>query len=277
MAHAHEPAPKITIYHATAPTCWWSWGYEATLNRVRHVYGDQVDLQLLYGTVWEDFDEYLKHYELTIDGVNDWAREASQTMGIPIRANYTAKEPRNLQPASHATMAAMRQGREKGERFLRGVLRRFVVEGQDVTRGDVLREAATEAGLDVAAFRKDAADTEARQHDLEHQGGEFPHLPLGFYNLAITDGGDRTVLIDHAFDPKVVEEAIDYLSRGTLRKGRSPHAIAYLRAHGLAPTAELARVTGVSLAVMETRLASIGKEGRVEKVLLAGAGHWRAR
>ena len=277
MEHAHEEPHKITIFHATAPTCWWSWGYEGALNRIRAVYGDQVDLRTFYGTVWEDFDEYLKECELTVEGVNEWAREAAGLMGVPIRANYGPAEPRNLVPVTHATMAALKQGRERGERFVRAVLRRFVVEGQDVTRDDVLAAAATEAGLDLAAFRSDSADAEARTEDVGHQGNGWPHLPIGFYNLAVTDGENRTLLIDHAFDPKILEQAIDYLSGGTLAKRPPPDALAYLGTHGLTPTAELARVTGVPAPEMEGRLAAWEREGRVTRAVLAGAPHWSIR
>jgi len=274
MERAHEEPRKITIYHAAAPTCWWTWGYEGALNRVRAVYGDQVELRTFYGTVWEDLDAYLKENELTADGLEDWAREAVDLMGVPIRTTYAAQEPRNLVPVTHAAMAAMRQGQEKGQRFVRAVLRRFVVEGQDVTREDALAAAAAEAGLDLAAFQRDAADAEARAEDVGHQGSGWPHLPIGFYNLAVTDGANRTLLIDHAFDPQALEEAIDFLSGGTLTKQAPPDALAYLGAHGLAPTAELARVTGVAAPEMEARLASWEKEGRVVRVVLAGAAHW---
>jgi len=276
MGHAHDEEPKITIFHVTAPTCWWSWGYEGTLNRVRAVYGEQVELRTFYGTVWEDFDEYLKENELTVKGVNEWARESVDLMGVPIRANYGPREPRNLLPVTHATMAALRQGRERGERFVRAVLRRFVVEGLDVTRDEVLAAAAREAGLNLAALKKDSADTKARAEEVRHQGAEWPHLPIGFYNLAVTDGENRTVLIDHAFEPKVLEQAIDYLSGGTLAKRAPPDALAYLRAHGLTPTQELARVTGIPGKEMEARLSAWEKEGRVARAVLAGAPHWMA-
>jgi predicted DsbA family dithiol-disulfide isomerase len=275
MEHAHEETRKITIFHATAPTCWWSWGYEGALNRVRLVYGDQVDVRLLYGTVWEDFDEYLKGYELTVDAVNEWAEESADLMGVPIRANYGTNEPRNLVPATYATLAARKQGEKKGERFARALLRRFVVEGRDVTQEDVLLDAAQEAGLDLTSFHRDLADTAARQADRENQGEGFPHLPLGFYALTLTDGGDRTVLLDHAFDPKVVEEAIDYLSRGALRKSDPTDVVAYLREHGLAPTMEIARVFGVPAEEMGTRLAALAREGKTERVDLAGGPHWK--
>lgn len=269
-------ARKVHVYHATAPTCWWSWGYEAVMNRLPLVYGDGVEIHVLHGVVWEDREEYLKHYELTFDSLNEWARESAQLMGVPIRSNYGPEEPKTLLPATHAVLAALKQGRGRGERFNRAILRRAVVEGQDVTREEVLQEAAKEAGLNSARFRRDLADGEVRQHDLDHQSHDFPHLPIGFYNLAVTDGADRTVILDYAFSPSVVEDAIDYLSGGSLRKRTPADPVAHLRRHGPVPLRELSRVFGMTEAQAKSKLAALEKKGQVIAKDLAAGSHWQA-
>ena len=58
MKHDH----KIAVVHATAPTCWWSWGYEPVFNRLELVYGDQIETFVYYGAVYEDIEEYKKEY-----------------------------------------------------------------------------------------------------------------------------------------------------------------------------------------------------------------------
>jgi predicted DsbA family dithiol-disulfide isomerase len=268
-------AATVHLYHATAPTCWWSWGYEAVLNRLSLVYGNRVKVHLLLGCVYEDLDEWMRTYEMTPKGQAEWARESIEIMGVPIRTDYGGDQPKSVMPATVAVLAAKRQGEVKGERFMRAVLRRFCVEGQDVTREDVLREAAKEASLDVDAFFRDYRDTDARRGELEHQGHGFPHVPLGFYSLALTDGGDRTVILDHAFDPAVVEEAIDYLARGQLEKRTPTDVVGYLRRHGPAPLSEIARVTGLREKEAQAKLGKLARERRVETVTLGGHPHWR--
>lgn len=275
MPTKKRPA-QVHVYHATAPTCWWSWGYEAVLNRLALVYGDKVKVHLLLGCVYEDLDEWMRNYEMTLEGQQEWAREAVQIMGVPLRTMYGADEPRNVMPATLAVLAAKRQGEAKGARFMRSVLRRFCVEGQDVTRDSVLEEAAKEAGLKVDAFFRDYRDTEARQEELGHQGHGFPHVPLGFYSIALTDGGDRTVLLDYAFDPAVVEGAIDYLSGTRVPKRGSPDLVSYLRRHGPTPLREIARVAGCTDKEATARLGKLNKAGRVTSVSLTGATHWTA-
>ncbi len=54
MSHGH----RITVVHATAPTCWWSWGYEPVFNRLQLVYGDQINIVIFYAVVYEDIEQY---------------------------------------------------------------------------------------------------------------------------------------------------------------------------------------------------------------------------
>ena len=268
----------MQLFHATAPTCWWSWGYEATLNRVRLVYGDQVEVRLLVGCVYEDFNEYLEHYGITVEDMKPWAEEAAEIMDTPIATEYRREHfPPTLMPVSLAVMAARRQGEDKADRLARATLRRYCVELQDVTRPESLEAAAREAGLDLARFRRDLADAEAREHDMAHQGHGFPHVPLGFYNLALTDGATRTLLLDHAFEPKLVEEGIDFLSGGTLAK-RSPlettSILEYVREKGPTPLIEVARVFDLSRAEAERELKGLESKGDLRVTTLAGAPHW---
>ncbi len=273
---SRKSATQVHIYHATAPTCWWSWGYEAVLNRISLAYGGRVKIHLLLGCVYEDLDEWMRNYEMTVAGQEEWAREAVQIMGVPLRTTYGAGEPKNVMPATLAVLAAKRQGEAKAARFMRALLRRFCVEGQDVTREAVLEEAAKEAKLNVDAFLRAYRDTDARREELTHQGHGFPHVPLGFYSIALTDGGDRTVLLDYAFDPKVVEGAIDYLAGGRLPKQKPSDPVGYLRRHGSAPRSEIARVLGITEREAQKRLERLEKEGRVASVKLAGGPHWSA-
>ena len=267
--------PEVHVYHATAPTCWWSWGYEATMNRLRLVYGDQIEIHLLLGTVYEDLAGYLKEYELTDKSWRKWAEESAQLMQTPIRTEYHSDhEPRNLLPATLAVFAAQKQGHRKGERFQRALLRFSVVEGKDVTQNKTLLAAATEAGLDAAAFRRDWADRKARKDQLRHQGEGFPEVPLGFYNLAVTDGANRTVLLDYAFDPRITEGAIDYLSDGKLTKSNPADVLAYLKENGPTPLIEVARVFAGTKGLAEKRLTELEGKGKVRRTILAGAPHW---
>ena len=106
MSHHHDHDDRVTVVHFTAPTCWWSWGYEPVFNRLKLVYGDQINLLTLYGAVYEDVEEYKKGYELDDAGMVAWAKESKEIMDMPMHLNYRFdRMPKNLLPATLAVMA----------------------------------------------------------------------------------------------------------------------------------------------------------------------------
>jgi len=279
----HEPSDhpahpsKIQVFHSTAPTCFWSWGYEAVFNRLKLVYRDQIDVRVQISCVYDNFEEYLKHYELTFDGMKEWTEEAIGIIGVPLHTHLRREQfPPSQLPASMAAMAAKRQGEAQGARFFRALLRRASVEGHDVTKESAQLEAAKEAGLDLERFRDDLADHDGLVADYQNQGDEFYHMPLGFYNVILTDGENRTVILDYAFDPGIVEETIDFLSRGRLTKRTPKDILGYLRDHGPTPVREIARVFGLTPDEASAKLAAFEKEGRTRVTNLAGGHHWSA-
>lgn len=269
---------KVTIFHATAPTCHWSWGFEPVLNRVKTVYGDQVDVRLLMMHVYDDLDSWIKEYDFKDwSEVLGWFGEIAPQVGLPI--DYArAKDawPKDVLPVSLACFAALRQGAVKGERFFRATLRMATVEARDTTSDAALDEAAREAGLDVARFRGDLEDGDGLMKQYGSQGEGFPHAPLNFYNLVLSDGNGRMVVLDHAFDPKVVEDAIDYLG-GKLAKAKPKDVLGYLAHHGWASQREVERAFALKPPAAKKQLDALVKAGKAEKTKLAGATHWRAQ
>ena len=275
MSYHNDHDERIIVVHFTAPTCWWSWGYEPVFNRLKLVYGDQIRLLTLYGAVYEDVEEYKKEYELDDAGMVAWAKESQQIMGVPMHLNYCFdRMPRNLLPATLAVMAAQRQGHQNGERLYRALLRRSIVEDKDVTNETTILEAVKEAGLDETQFKRDWADEASLKADLEKQGDGAPPVHVGFYNIAVTDRHGRTVYLDQKFEPSVVEEAIDYLSNGQLKKARPTDVLAYLQAHGPTSLVEVERVFKLSSKQALAELERLEKLGKARRLNLSGANFW---
>ena len=135
-------------------------------------------------------------------------------------------------------------------------------------------EAAKEADLDLARFKKDLADQDGLLANYQNQGDEFFHMPLGFYNVILMDEQNRTVILEHAFEPSMVDEALSYLSRGQLTKNTPTDVVGYLRAHGLAPLREIERAFGFSPEEAKRELGKLEKAGKARSIPLAGAQHW---
>lgn len=267
----------IRLWHAAAPTCYWSWGYEGTLHRIRLVYGDQVDIRFVPSVVHTDFEAWLHHNGLTRKTMDAQAAEAGRLMGIPIWTEYSAlKVPNDQTPATRAVVASFRQGHPSGERFMRELLRRNVVEGKDVTRKPTLLSAAKASGLDLARFTSDLQDTEGLDAQAYEMGNGLGHIPLGFYNLILQDDQGRTLLIDYAFDPKPVEEAIEFLTGKRLKKNRPTDPLMFLRVAGPTHEIELSRAFGWPAQRISKTLALAAKRGEAKQVLLAGHPYWMA-
>ena len=274
-AHNHDHDHRLSVVHFTAPTCWWSWGYEPVFNRLQLVYRDQINLLTLYGTVYEDVEEYKKGYELDDVGMVSWAKESQQIMGVPMHANYRFdRMPKNLLPATLAVMAAARQGHEKGHRFYRALLRRNIVEDQDVTNKATILEAVNEASLDEDKFVQDWSDEAGLKAELEKQGDGAPPVHVGFYNIAVTDGHGRTVYLDQKFEPSEAERAIDYLSGGLLKKNKPTDFLAYLKAQGPTSLIEIQRVFNLSQNNAQAELERLEKFGKSKRLTLNGASFW---
>lgn len=267
---------RITVVHATAPGCHWSWGYEAVVNRLRLVYGDQIDLHVRIGCPYDSWPQWLVDYGMGEDEALRWIdEEVGPMMGVALARLQGTAPPPNMMPASLATLAALRQG-EKGWRFQRALVRMYAVEGKDPSADATIDAALRESGLDAARFRADWAKQDELRAEYEEQGAKGPPVHVGFYNFVVWDGGNRRVILDYAFDPEDVEGAIDYLSGGGLTKRAPTDVAAYLREHGLAPLSEVGRVFGLDARGATEALEKLEKAGRVERVTLAGAPHWRA-
>lgn len=275
-------APQITkgkasirLHHVMSPTCWWSWGYYGTLARIRLVYGNQVDINLVTAAVYTDYEHWLEHSGLSPTDYDAWAKKAQTQMGVPIATQYSQRRmPKDVSGPALAVIAALRQGRPLGERFERALLRKFVVEGVDVTPTAALEDAAREAGLDLARFRRDLADRDALLAEMEKANTDLPNVPFGFYNLAVEDERGRLVVLDYAFEPADVESAIEYLSGGKLQKNVPYDPVEYVRAAGPTPAREISRAFAWTAAATDAKLKQLAKSGTLKTIVLGGAEHW---
>jgi hypothetical protein len=239
------------------------------------VYGDQIKVFVFYTAVYEDIEEYKKGYELDDAGMVAWAKESKEIMGVPMHVNYRFdRMPKNMFPATLAVLAAKRQGDEKGHRFYRALLRRSIVEDQDVTQEVVTLDALKEAGLDEARFRQDRTDEASLRADYEAQGEGAPAVHVGFYNIAVTDGQGRTVYLDQKFNPATVESAIDYLADGQLKKSKPTDVFAYIKAQGPTPLVEIERVFDLPPKDAQGELERLEKLGKATRSTLAGDDFW---
>ena len=272
------PDARVHLFHIGTPTCWWTYGYLGVLERVRLVYGQQVAIHTYVGCVYDDKARWLEHEELTDETNREWQVESAELMGVPMAPHVRLDEmPDSLQPVTDATWAAFRQGHDKGERFMREVLRALLAKQRAPGNEAAWDEAAGAAGLDLDAFHADIANADALDEVASEMGRGFPHVGLAFYNLAVGNGDDTWVVLNHAFDPARVERAIEFIADGGLTRSEPTDVVAYLERNGACSAAELSKAFGTTAEEMEARLTKLEKDGSVRPVALAAGTFWESR
>jgi predicted DsbA family dithiol-disulfide isomerase len=137
-----------------------------------------------------------------IQGLAAFFREVSDNTGIDLDPSFLYDDPPNSTwPACLAFKAAMRQGRRKGETFLRRLRRACLQKRKNITKSDVLESIARDCGLDVEEFLKDfySEETEREVHEDIEMGVKegitgMPALVFGNQSgLRVTVLGPRSL------------------------------------------------------------------------------------
>ncbi|MCI4340433.1 MAG: DsbA family protein, partial [Thermoplasmata archaeon] len=149
------PRPIVTVTHFADPFCWWSFGLEPVLRRLKGVYGDQLAIEYRMGGVFTDIAAWRRDYNVDERTTIDWTRESAATTGNPVDVDYMRKTGvRSTHPACLAFKAAQLQGDERADAFFRRMMVAFQVECQPATEA-TLRTLAVEVGLDAERLERD--------------------------------------------------------------------------------------------------------------------------
>src|SRR5216684_3540256 len=119
-------APDVKVVHFADPWCWWSWGLEPVLQRLREVYGDRLQVEYRMGGTFEDLDAWMKEYAVDEASAVDWIRESMALFKNALDPEYLRKSGvRSTYPACLAFKAAQRQDEHKAKKFFRRMMDAF--------------------------------------------------------------------------------------------------------------------------------------------------------
>ena len=115
-----EISPLIDVIHFADPWCWWSWGLEPVIQRLRAVYGDQLNLVYKMGGITDSIPAWRKEYDVEKDeALVAWISESSSITGMPADPRcYLKTNATTTWPACIAIKAAQLQG-EGAESFVK--------------------------------------------------------------------------------------------------------------------------------------------------------------
>jgi len=147
--------PPIEIVHFADPWCWWSWGLEPILQRLREVYGDNVQVTYKMGGEFETLKGWMEENGVDERGTIDWILESVALTHMPVQPDYYFRcKVESSFPACKAFTAAKLQPGDKATKYFRRMMEAFGLECLPATE-DTLVKLGGEVGLDKDRLRKD--------------------------------------------------------------------------------------------------------------------------
>jgi predicted DsbA family dithiol-disulfide isomerase len=147
----------IKIIYFTDPICSACWGIEPQLRRMKMEYGKYIEIEYCMGGLlpaWESFNG--GGISKPSDVYHHW-EEVSHHYGMPMIGDVWLQDPLpSSYPPSIAFKAAQMQDPDKAILFLRRLREMVFVEAKNITRSELIAEAATWAGLNAAQIESDS-------------------------------------------------------------------------------------------------------------------------
>src|SRR2546427_11595857 len=148
--------PPIEIVHFADPWCWWSWGLEPVLQRLKEVYGESLKVTYKMGGQFESLQGWMDEYGVDEHTTLDWIRKSIELTNMPVRPDYYFRTGVTSSfPACRAFEAAELQSEELAARYLRRMMEAFGLECRPAADDELIR-LAEEVGLDGRRVRKDS-------------------------------------------------------------------------------------------------------------------------
>ena len=261
--------------HFADPWCWWSWGLEPVLQRLREVYGDRLTVEYRMGGMFEDVKAWMQTYGVDEASTVDWIRESIAMTKMPLDPEYIRRSGvTSTYPACLAFKAAQLQGVELAERYFRRMMEAFQVEARTATEAELLR-LAKEAGLKPERLERNMRSKEVRDA-FEEDMRAMEKSGVNFLSLVLEAGGTAETKSE-VFTATPFEEAIDRMAPG-LPKRSPTDILEYLERHtgNLVPAHEIAEVFRTTDEDAADRLGKLQFRGFATSRAFAGAPFWTA-
>jgi len=264
----------IEIVHFADPWCWWSWGLEPVIQRLREVYGDNVQVTYKMGGQFESLQDWMQEYGVDEHTTLDWVRESVELTKMPVRPDYYFRtEVTSSYPACRAFKAAQRQSEALAARYFRRMMEAFALECRPATDDELVRLAAA-IGLDGDALRRDLVSEEITR-TFEADMDEMRRSGVNFVSLLIRNRQGQQVVKGDMFTAKPFEAIIDDLVPG-LPKRSPADILEYVEHHrAVVPAHEIAEVFRIPDEDARHRLEKLAASGLLTSYEFDGIPAWR--
>jgi len=264
----------VEVVHFADPWCWWSWGLEPVLQRLKEVYGENLKVTYKMGGQFESLHGWMEEYGVDEGTTVDWIRESMELTKMPVRPDYYFQTGvTSSYPACRGFKAAQLQSEELAARYLRRMMEAFGLECRPATDDELIR-LAEEVGLDGSRLKNDFR-SEAVAKALDVDIDEMHRSGVNFLSLLVRNRDGRQVIKGEIFTAKPFETIIDDLAPG-LPKRSPADILEYLEHHGaLTPAHEIAEVFRIPDADAHHRLEKLAAGELLTGHTFDGIAAWR--
>lgn len=265
----------VKIVYFTDPICSACWGIEPQLRRMKMEYGNYIEVEYRMGGLlpsWEGFNgggitkpaDVYQHWE-----------EASHHFGMPMIGEVWLKDPLSSSyPPSIAFKAAQMQDQQKAILFLRRLREMVFIEAKNITRSEVIAEAASWAELDIKQLESDSKGKaiELFEQDLlmARQMG-VRGFPTVFFNDL--NGNRLTVYGFRGYEE--FEASIKRLANDVTPAPLSSDVMIYFSPHKSLTAKELSVLTQTTIETSSATLVALEKAGKTRAVITPNGTLWR--
>jgi len=266
---------KITYY--TDPICSSCWGIEPQLRKLKLEYGAILEIDYRMGGLLPDWSYNSGGISKPSDVASHW-EEVSAHYEMPIDGDVWLEDPLpSSYPPSIAVKAAQLQDKDKAVRFMRKLRELLFLEKKNITKWEVVLEAAMTVGLDTFQLKDDFEGRAIAlfQEDLAYarQLGVRGFPTLFFANQS----GDQTTL--YGFKPyQDFENALLKVFPEAKKKVMS--LTTDLSLFDYYPTLtikEYAVIAGISTREAERRLENLFSIGEIHKQVIKTGVMYKAK
>ena len=266
--------PPIEIVHFADPWCWWSWGLEPVLQRLREVYGDNVQVTYKMGGEFETLKAWMEENGVDERGTIDWILESVALTHMPVQPDYYFRcKVESSFPACKAFTAAKLQSRDEATKYFRRMMEAFGLECLPATE-DTLVKLGAEVGLDKDRLRKEMHSPEVEEA-FERDREEMLRQHANFDALLVRNREGHTEMKGATFAARPFEEIVDRLAPG-LPKRSPADILEYLEHHhDLTPAHEIASVFRIPSKDAEMRLSALERARLLTRHRFDGIETWQ--
>lgn len=252
----------IRIIYFTDPICSTCWGIEPQLRKLKLEYGREFFMEYHMGGLLPDWSYNSGGISKPSDVAHHWD-EVSLHYDMPIDGDVWLEDPPDSSyPPSIAFKAAQIQDNDLAVHFLRRLREMVFIEKKNITRPELLQQAATDTGLDATQLMNDYNGTAQQLFQDDLQLARDMGVK-GFPTLFFTDLQQHQQQV-YGYKPyEILEAALLQLLPGAVKSAVPEDVESLLLYYPTLTRKEYAVLAGISAEEAEKRLNHLVGLGKV--------------